>query len=159
MAGSDFPFSITSKFRVQGDAEHLVTIRAATAADMQRRLEEASEVFPYAAFLSWLDGNDRNIEPDRTVPNPAPVPSPVAATERQATANADTRAAAARAHRADSGGNGDQEDRPCCPEHGMGLPSTYANAPPGSLYCPQRYQDGTFCKWRFAPPLPAPVSN
>lgn len=161
MAGSDFPFSITSKFRVQGDAEHLVTIRAATAADMKRRLEEAAEVFPYAAFLSWLDCNDRDIEPDRRVPNPAPLPAPtpVAATEGQATADANARAAKARVRKAEGGGNGDQDERPCCPVHGMGLPSKFTNAPPGSLYCPQQFDDGSYCKWRWAPGKPAAVAT
>lgn len=157
----DWPFSVTSKFTVDTGAEHLVTIRAATAADMRARLVEASGIFPYASLITALEQETAQVQPAlvsaaaaQTVTplksngngngngHGAPVPprSPVAAAVAGQTQRAHLRAAQGRVSR--------QANQPACPDHGLGIPSKKV---PGGLYCPTEIEDGSWCKWHWAP--------
>ena len=176
MGYSDMPFSITSKFSVQGGAEHMVTLRATNALDMKTRLAEAAEIFPYATFLTWLETGQGDVKQDSWTPpdvgpaaddDPVPVPNPVRATEAKATANAQARSAAASARRKANGNgqgrescdlpNGQTPFDPRCPAHFRAANSRFG--PPGTLYCPQLLDDGTHCKWTWKPaPAPANVN-
>jgi len=156
----DWPFSVTSKFTVDSGAEHLVTIRAATAADMRSRLQEASGIFPYAALITALDQETAQAQPVVVPPaaaaqavqgrgnGAAPTNgngngnghhSPVAATEANLTQRAQQRSAQARVARKAALPH-------LCPEHGRARQSQW-----GGYHCPTQLEDGSYCKWRWAP--------
>jgi hypothetical protein len=183
----DWPFSVTSKFTViDTGAEHLVTIRAATAADMRSRLAEASAIFPYAALITALEQETAQAQPAVLVPAAA-----AQAVQERANGGAPTNGNGSthldypgrpygRDQVADyppSNGNGNGHRSPVatavacqtqranqrnaqarvdrktalphlCPEHGIALPSKKA---PRSYYCPTQLDDGSYCKWRWAP--------
>ena len=158
----DWPFSVTSKFTVDTGAEHLVTIRAATAADMKGRLQEASAIFPYASLITALEQETAQAQPEVTPAAAAQAVqgrgngaaptngngngnghrSPVAATVAQATQNAHQRAAQGRVARKDALPH-------LCPEHGIAHPSKKV---PRGYYCPTRLDDGSYCKWHWQEP-------
>jgi len=128
MAGTDFPFSVTSKYLDQGGAELLVTVRGPTAEQFQARLAEASTIFPRAGFTA---NGHQAADPQ--------APTNIAQARRQ-TEVEQVQAAHAdlRSHR-----NTDPADQ-VCPTHGVGKPSKYN----GGLYCPTKLEDGEYCKWR-----------
>jgi hypothetical protein len=151
----DWPFSVTSKFTVDTGAEHLVTIRAATAADMRGRLQEASAIFPYASLISILDCGEVPTPVCPVVPmgpqiDPPSPPngngngnghrSPVAATVAQTTQNAHQRSAQARVARKAALPH-------LCPEHGKGRKENWGTG----YHCPTQLEDGSYCKWRWTP--------
>jgi hypothetical protein len=157
---NDWPFSVTSKFTVDTGAEHLVTIRAATAADMKTRLQEASGIFPYAALITALEQETAQAQPAVVAPaaaaqtvqgrgnGAAPTNgngngngqrSPVAAAVAGQTQRAHQRSAQAAVNRKAALPH-------LCPEHQRSLRSRW-----GGYYCPTQLEDGTYCKWQWTP--------
>jgi len=158
---NDWPFSVTSKFTVDTGAEHLVTIRAATAADMRSRLVEASTIFPYASLITALEQETAQVQPVVAAldhldypgrppgcDQPAPTNgngngnghhSPVATTEADLTQRAHQRSAQASAAR--------KATLPhLCPEHGRARQSRW-----GGYHCPTKLPDGSYCTWNWKP--------
>jgi len=160
MASTDYPFSITAKYSVQGGSEHLVTVRAGTSVDMEKRLVEAAALFPNAHFDDFQLEREPDVAPYADEVNPPLTPpqavgNPVRDTEPHATANAQARSAAASAARKDNG-NGNRHT-PLCPQHGRSARSRFG--PPGGLYCPTQLDDGSYCRWSWPPePVAANVN-
>ena len=171
----DWPFSVTSKVVIPDTgAEHLVTIRAATAADMRTRLVEASSIFPYAALITILEqetaqatvaaaqtvqplksnGNANTgcrILPPGSGPWQPPTPSNGNGNGQRTPAAA---AVAGQTQRAQQRGAQARVDRKAalphlCPEHGIAQPSKKV---PRGYYCPTRLDDGSYCKWHWQEP-------
>ena len=126
MASTDYPFSVSSKFIDDHGTEHLVTIRGQNIETFQSRLNEASNIFPYAGF---------SVTENVVIPaTPTPI-NPLAATEAAATAAANVRAATARI-------------APQCAVHARKmLRSKFGDQ---DWYCSAKVEGGEYCDQRVA---------
>ena len=136
MAGTDFPFSVTSKYLDQGGAELLVTVRGPTAEQFQARLAEASTIFPRAGFTA--NGHHPATAGQATADPQAP--TNIAQARRQTEVEQVQAAHAKAREQREATGH-------VCPEHGVAKASRYN----GGSYCPTKLESGEYCKWIWPP--------